>query len=417
MALTMLPFTVLAAPLKGEGTQENPYTIGTAEELKAFRDEVNAGENFSGQYVVLTADIVLNNEEFDTIGPTSDLAFAGTFDGCCYEITGLYSTNRGLFGYLNGTVRNLGVRGEVPYSGDYAGGVVARNNSGLVENCYSYVDVSCTATGAGGVVGYNGSDGTVRNCYHNGTVYGSSYAGGVAGQSYGTVENCYHLGNVSASSTGRAGGIVGIGGNTANSYSVGEVSGARYLGGAVGSLSGTPTVQGVFYDSEAYTGAPEAIEGVTGLAAEQFKVLEAFTGWDFDGVWKMSAALGRPVLRSVPEDTGAGTQEDPYIIPNKAALEDFRDSVNGGKTYAGEYVVVTADINLYGSEDAQWTPIGSSANRFLGAFDGGSHEIHGLYINDTAISTGNYKGLFGYLGEGGMIQNISVSPVLSLKAA
>ena len=43
-------------------------------------------------------------------------------------------------------------------------------------------------------------------------------------------------------------------------------------------------------------------------------------------------------------------------ISTAAELEAFRDSVNSGKDYSGVTVKLTADIELGGAWDEQWTP-------------------------------------------------------------
>ena len=54
MVAGMLPTVALA---EGEGTNEE---IGSLEQLKAFRDAVNAGNNYQGKTVTLTAKEALN---------------------------------------------------------------------------------------------------------------------------------------------------------------------------------------------------------------------------------------------------------------------------------------------------------------------------------------------------------------------
>ena len=98
------------------------------------------------------------------------------------------------------------------------------------------------------------------------------------------------------------------------------------------------------------------------------------------------------------EGEGSGTSADPYLIGTKAELEKFRDIVNGineetRKTYiCGK---LTADIDLEGDDDHQWTPIGTSSYCYGGDFDGNGHTISGLYINDSTIVN---AGLFGNVG-------------------
>ena len=96
----------------------------------------------------------------------------------------------------------------------------------------------------------------------------------------------------------------------------------------------------------------------------------------------------------------AGT-DDPIEIDTPEALAEI------GKTYpiSGDYIL-TEDIDLGGSETNPWTPI----DNFNGTFDGGGHTISGLYINNTA---GTYQGLFGYVGAGGMIKDLTVEGTIT----
>ena len=43
----------------GAGTEADPYLISNAGQLAAFRDAVNAGDDYDGKYVALGADIDL----------------------------------------------------------------------------------------------------------------------------------------------------------------------------------------------------------------------------------------------------------------------------------------------------------------------------------------------------------------------
>jgi len=52
-----------------------------------------------------------------------------------------------------------------------------------------------------------------------------------------------------------------------------------------------------------------------------------------------------------------------------------------------------------------WLPIGTSAARFTGTFDGGGHTIEDLYIDRGGL---DHVGLFGYVGQGGHVENITV---------
>ena len=78
--------------------------------------------------------------------------------------------------------------------------------------------------------------------------------------------------------------------------------------------------------------------------------------------------------------------------------------MNEGNTTAN--AVLTADITLTGEN---WTPIGKeNACMYEGTFDGDGHTITGLKVD---IQSDNiiYAGLFGCLGAGGTIKNVSLT--------
>ena len=93
---------------------------------------------------------------------------------------------------------------------------------------------------------------------------------------------------------------------------------------------------------------------------------------------------------------GSGTEADPYLIANAEQLVYFRNQVDGGNTYAGQYVKLVAPINLngkifdpigWGYDYDGYTPNGKTFN---GTFDGDHNTISGLYQNgwDLEAATG-----------------------------
>ena len=90
----------------------------------------------------------------------------------------------------------------------------------------------------------------------------------------------------------------------------------------------------------------------------------------------------------------APTQKDGvYQIGTADELVWFAKQVNGGSTAISG--VLTAEIDLNGFD---WTPIGSSAKKFSGSFDGAGHTIKNLTIDYQTAKSGErlYLGLFGY---------------------
>lgn len=97
-------------------------------------------------------------------------------------------------------------------------------------------------------------------------------------------------------------------------------------------------------------------------------------------VWNGTIASGFAV--------GIGTENDPYQINTAAELAYFAKSVNDGKWYDGEYIILKNNINLNNQE---WTPIGNHSNSFRGNFDGRNHTVTGMQISGEL----DRVGLFG----------------------
>ena len=83
-----------------------------------------------------------------------------------------------------------------------------------------------------------------------------------------------------------------------------------------------------------------------------------------------------------------------YQIGTADELVWFAKQVNGGSTAISG--VLTAEIDLNGFD---WTPIGSSAKKFSGSFDGAGYAIKNLTIDYQTAKSGEslYLGLFGYV--------------------
>ena len=247
--------------LTGTGTVDAPYAINDIEDLKIFREEVNAGNTYSGKYVTLTADIDLNNEEWAPIGNSAN-NFQGVFDGAEHKISNLsitgYNSNVGLFGVTtNGEIKNLtvenakvsgrlnvGVVAGTPYTSKYTNinvtGHIEVNGMAYVggvggKNAYAnWTDVTVNAddtsyvkansienetayrTYVGGVIGFMGEGGhSVTNVSSNIDVYGSTCdIGGIAGIAhYGNkFINCSSCGDIYMEDANKVeiGGITGV---------------------------------------------------------------------------------------------------------------------------------------------------------------------------------------------------------------
>ena len=127
MIVSMFPMTAFAAeaPWSGSGTQQDPYQISSAEDLKALAETVNdtTEELYDDSYFKLTNDIDLGGQLWTPIGNSlTNGSFEGTFDGDGHYITGLNVSGSekfaGLFGYTyGGRILNVSVYGSVSTDG------------------------------------------------------------------------------------------------------------------------------------------------------------------------------------------------------------------------------------------------------------------------------------------------------------
>lgn len=254
LCLTLLPTAALAAEsptgITGDGTEDSPYQISTAEQLYAFAQWYNENaenllENNTNTYAELTSNIDLNPnfiftkdgctgegtpQEWKPIGLissnfSSQLPYLGEFDGNGHTISGLYinesSTTEmagGLFGYLAGYIHDVNLENSYINSKSACTGSFAGILKGKIENCTAKATVYSDANanklnGTGGIVGnLNGTTSEVLGCTFSGHVEAKSnpYMGGIVGENmYGYIADCTNNGTVTSSKWDKVGGIVG----------------------------------------------------------------------------------------------------------------------------------------------------------------------------------------------------------------
>ncbi len=471
LLLALLPAAASASAAwtgAGDGSADDPYQIGTKEQLAEFRELVNGGK--TDACAVLTANIDLGGSDsnrWTPIGSSYSNSFTGVFDGEGHTISGLYvngnDTNAGLFGYIGdygntgAIVKDLRVSGSVATEssgGARAGGIAGTCYEGTVQNCAFSGPVSAAGRNnngvtAGGVVGSN--YGTVSGCEHRGgtisaTSVGNTYsfAGGVVGyNSGGTVENCANIeGAVTATKDGGdfvyAGGVVGDienGGTVSYCFSAGGPvtaenkgnTGSGFAGGVVGNPWITPT--SCYYLAAETSGQA--------LSAADFKVQSKFVDWDFTKVWIMGE--DRPMLRAFPAEVSTWTGLQTALQQNGAVQltenvthncsTDLALLVPSGKTVTLDLNGHTIDRGLSGKAGVQdgyvimvagnLTVTDSSANQ-SGTITGGNHNANGggVVVNGTFTMNGgairgNKGGTCGGVDATNGVFQVSGAPVVS----
>ena len=97
-------------------------------------------------------------------------------------------------------------------------------------------------------------------------------------------------------------------------------------------------------------------------------------------------------------DDGQGN----YTVTSAEGLKNIAKLVNDGNT--GIDITLTGNITLTGD----WTPIGKDDNKaYTGTFDGNGKTITGL----TVTTSDRYAGLFGCIGSGGTVKNVTLKNV------
>ena len=246
---------------------DNIIEIGTVEELKAFRDDVNSGNSYEGKVVLLTSNINLSGEEWEPIGlypmenstPSDETnkPFKGIFNGNGNEIDGISinSTDKvqGLFGLVdNGEIINVTLGSNSSISGGLVtGGIIGyAYNRTIVNSCYNKGMVTSNDNHTGGIVGIAVDNCEIINNSNLGIVDGQHNTGGIVGTINNNifVRNCSNIAKVTGKST--VGGIVGTTDNNAlvdRNFNNGNVeayggnveSNSSNVGGIIGLNNGT----------------------------------------------------------------------------------------------------------------------------------------------------------------------------------
>jgi len=422
--------------LKGQGTEEEPYRIDTADQLILL----SLTSALWDKHFVLGSDIDLAAKLQDReVFPQVVIPFfSGAFYGNGHTISHLTirgGSYLGLFGELTpgASISNLSLEAvDVDGAGNYIGGLVGMNH-GSITNC----SVTNTVSGksyVGGLVGQN--KGSITNSYSTGAVTGRSYLGGLVGTNWdeSSITASYSTGTVSGDHN--VGGLVCINsGSITASYSTAMVTGKSNIGGLVSRNSGsikTSYSSGVVTGSGGLVGSGGGVvlqsiwdmetsgstvsHGGVGLTTAEMMdpYMLGLNGFANDPNWILSAGRDYPRLawegtngEIIPEPVidwldGHGTDQEPHRI-DKADQLILLTRASG---LWDKHFILSADIdldpNLPGRRVFSHAPI----QIFSGAFDGNGHTI-----SHFTITGDSYLGLFGQLGSGSIVSNLGMEAV------
>ena len=215
----------------GDGTEENPYVIKTAEQLRAFAGSMNDKLDYTGKFVALATDIDASGAEWSPIGGSEyafngrghtvsglrlgteeapfaldsenlyiglfgvlgngayvknvnvSVAFYTKYEASAYVggIAGYADGNRTNGNFTGAVIDGCNVTGTIKHVGDkgnqFVGGIVGMQYKGAVINSSSKIKAFCIVKSGdlaevGGLVGLN-NRGLVANCRSDSNVYGS----------------------------------------------------------------------------------------------------------------------------------------------------------------------------------------------------------------------------------------------------
>lgn len=432
--------TIASGFAVGTGTENNPYQINTAAELAYFAENVNAGNWYDGEYIILKNNINLNNQEWTPIGNHSN-SFRGNFDGRNHTVTGMQISNSsadyvGLFGEctkfnVNSAIKNITVKDSVICGENVVGAIVGYAKEINIENCRSIGNTINGKTDVGGICGKIGgySVGKVSQCYNSSKVTGRGRVGGIAGMG-GIAENCLNTGEImiiNKAHKSAGGGIFGIFDDTTASASItacvnlGKVSGGESFGGIVGSTDSESTghISNCYYNMDAITGGFDAGTALTagqlcGALPEGFdsanwkegsvdtsNAVATSTGSRFGtatGTYinlQSVAAIGETKTASVPVYNYVTTNGDDWATytlittaEEFAAIGQNRDAAKWSANY-----VLGNDIDVSGAE---LKSIGDPEISYTGKFSGDGHTIS--HVDMTKEEGADSSGLFAQIG-------------------
>lgn len=391
--------------------------------------------------------------------------------------------------YFGGDVMgcNLYVGGIVGYQGSaYLSIANCANSGAVIAQSFNAIKAENLQTTAGGIVG--SLAGPIADCFNCGYVMASKEkAGGIAGAFSGSsnkAERLFNIGTVFSPSDITTGVLFGTasgkldnciydiqmcGDGAADGASMDGASGMATAQLTAGTLpegfsseiwmaqAGFYPVMKAFNTEEVHRAAatylifPEgegvsdfrsnasvstAMAGITVSSPSEYLTVENGSTLrvnKIDHIVQAKAALTNgnyikefTVTLSPTFFTGAGSQDDPYIIDSPKALAGLAEMCNGvmRRHFEGKYFKQTTDIDLSAypgfigiGTTPSYVTIAKAQYYFSGNYDGGGHKISGINVNgaifdesDKLVGMQSYAsvGLFGVLRSGANISNINI---------
>lgn len=390
------------------------YIVNTAEELLWIEKESNAGHDFTGETIVLTADIDLSAQNpWIPIGDSETNSFNGTFNGNGKEISGITINNKtqsGLFGNIGqyGVIKNTGVNNfSITQNSAGAVGSIAGTTNGVIINCYCLNStISSTAPNSlvGGIAGQVKDKGIINNCFVGGSVTKKTEitntdgyngrdkknnwnAGGIAGYSTGNISNCtVHNSNI----TGRKNGDY----SRADHILAQNASPGKYQDNT---YRGVTLINNAYSNHTGISTQKEPYDLLNLIINDNHKYGNLF-------YWNTSNKFNH-TTNGVVFDYGNGTEGNPYLLTNYHEFKLVSEKVNEGQEH-DKFFELCSDIKRP-EESPSWIPIGKSKTvPFSGHFNGNDFQVENIKVDGVKP----FAGLFGVTTKA-TIRNIRIHNV------
>ena len=436
------------------------YQIGTASELEWFAEYVNSANQENSTMLnskaVLTADIDLTDITHTPIGASTTYKFDGEFDGQHHRIKNMIINNtlenQGFFGCVRGNaiIKNIIIDKSCSITaGNRAAGLIgtlqtAADGKCRILNCVNEANVTSVSGVASGIIGAGQSGYAffkIHNCVNTGKITGASNNkaaafngwGADSGKGNSQVWNCYNLGELSpldGSNTFFRGSFRSVQ-NCYDAVNEGgqgtKISAEDVANGRLCYLLNQGETEGISFKQQI------GIDPYPMPVADGPEVYEV-ADYYCDGTPKGSVAYSNTNGGSKDEhvkgdnyicvnchnyvfdgiENYMAPEEDGYYhLKTVEDVEWFSAMVNK-KFHGTMNVKLDNDIDFGGVADAHM-PIGTSAHKFFGHFDGQGHRIKGMVLTTASrLENRGYdgQGFFGSVRGGGTSDDVTVNEVI-----
>ena len=366
--------------------------------------------------------------------PISGAQFQIHFDGNGHTITGLKInrpgyTQIGLFGRLyDSSIVNLKMENVSMAAADSCGALAGIAYNLIIRNCTVSGTITGTQggsshAGTGGLIGMM-EGGSISDCINYVRVTAKNMCGGIGGYIEGNIVCCCNYGQIKCTSTSSAGGITGcIDGTIKDCFNTADIisnnmdhsagiSGWHYGGspytyencynvGKAGYGIAAPWVNETTWRNCYFLGSLVLDTNAYGTSktAEELKLQDTYTNFDFSNVWKMDNAR-LPVLRGLTFNYTGGISLDHSSLEIRAGGKQTMTATVTPQDSHIKTVIWTSGTTTVATVSAlgEITALkGGTAVITAAALDGGytasctvtvKQPATGIQLNKTALTLG-----------------------------